>query len=129
MTPGLERRLGRTDRDRFSRRASTIGVALLLGTLVNAGSLVGCGRAATTGTVSREDFATVRVGMSTAQVRTAIGDPSTRTAGPAEGLRREPMVSCWHYLEVGLIDGFSVCFLDGKVATRGAYVLTTGGSP
>jgi hypothetical protein len=79
--------------------------------------------------VSAVRFALIDDGMERPEVKSILGSPVSIAANPVEGMRREPLATCWHYLADDRQRMFSVCFVEGAVVTRGSYLLEGSGSP
>ena len=80
------------------------------------------------GTSLERAFLLTGPGMRPAEVRALLGDPSRRTVSLAEGYAwPEPKDVCWYYRSDDLPREFQICFISGRLASRGSYPIPTGG--
>jgi hypothetical protein len=79
--------------------------------------------------VTAAKFALVVEGMRPIEVADLLGSPVRRTSSLAEGLAwPEPKDTCWYYPSVDRRREYQVCFVTGRLMTRGSYMVTGEGA-
>ena len=68
--------------------------------------------------ISYAEFERARIGMTTAALRSLVGEPEGRTDNRIEGIRLE----CWYYGMGGTTGAFQLCFADGRLSSKRVFI-------